>query len=574
MDNREVAAIFYEVADILDLQGVAFKPNAYRRAARSLEELEEDLTKMASEDRLTEIPGVGDSVAKKIQEVLKTGELSYLKKLRTQIPAGLLQIVSVPDIGPRTAMLLYKELGIENLDQLKDAAKAHKLRGLKGFGEKSEEKVLQGIQTLESKGKRMLLGEAYPVASAIIDHIVSAASVDLVSVGGSLRRGKETIGDIDILVAHDSPKRVMDAFVAYPKVSEVLMKGPTKSSVVLKGGLQVDIRVVEPSSWGAALVYFTGSKDHNVVIRTLGVQKGLKLNEYGVFERDSGKKVAGATEEDVYRSLGLRWMPPEMRENTGEVEASARDELPVLVDQQDIRGDLHVHTEWSDGVGSIESVLDSASALGYEYVAITDHSQSLKITNGLTPDRLRSQVDKVHGAEEAGGRRIRALAGSEVDIKPDGSLDFPSSVLKDLDIVIGSVHSRFKMSKEEMTKRLIAAIESGWVDIVGHPTGRIIGERDPYEFDMEKVFSAARSSGVSMEVNSFPDRLDLKDAHCRLAKESEVKVAIGTDAHRTDQLDFIRFGVTTARRGWLEKTDVLNTMSAKDLVAHLRRRRR
>ncbi len=574
MDNREVAAIFYEVADILDLQGVAFKPNAYRRAARSLEELEEDLSKMAAENRLTDIPGVGESVAKKIQEILRTGELSYLKKLRAQIPAGLLQILSVPDIGPKTAMLLYKELGIESLDQLKDAAKAHRLRDIKGFGEKSEEKVLQGIQTLESKGKRMLLGEAYPIASDVIGHLRSAASVDLASAGGSLRRGKETVGDIDILVGDESPKRVMDAFVSYPKVSEVLMKGPTKSSVLLKGGLQVDIRVVEPSSWGAALVYFTGSKDHNVVIRTLGVQKGLKLNEYGVFERDSGKKIAGATEEDVYRALGLRWMPPEMRENTGEVEASARDELPVLVEQHDIRGDLHVHTEWSDGVGSIESVLDSASARGYEYVAITDHSQSLKITNGLTADRLRNQVDKVHGAEEAGGGRITALAGSEVDIKPDGSLDFPSSVLKDLDIVIGSVHSRFKMSKEEMTKRLVTAIDSGWVDIIGHPTGRIIGERDPYEFDMEKVFSAARSSGVSMEVNSFPDRLDLKDAHCRLAKESKVKVAIGTDAHRTEQLDFIRFGVTTARRGWLGKADVLNTMSAKDFVAHLRRRRR
>lgn len=574
MDNKEVAALFYEVADILDLQGVPFKPNAYRRAARSIEELDEDLSKIASEKRLTEIPGVGESFAKKIQEILTTGELPYLKRLRTQIPAGLLQILSVPDIGPKTAMLLNKELGVENLEQLKEAVRAHKLRNLKGFGEKSEEKILQGIQTLESKGGRMLLGEAYPFGAAYVEHLKSAGSASLVSVGGSLRRGKETVGDIDILVGDDTPVRIMDAFVSYPQVSEILMRGPTKSSIVLKGGLQVDIRVVDMKSWGAALVYFTGSKDHNVAIRTLGVQKGLKLNEYGVFERESGKMIAGATEDDVYKALGLRWMPPEIRENSGEIEAAAEDKLPVLLEQKDLKGDLHVHTEWSDGVGTIDNVLDNAISRGYEYVAITDHSQSLKITNGLTPERLRKQVDAVRRAEEAREGGIRALAGSEVDIKPDGSLDYPSSVLKDLDVVIGSVHSRFKMSRDEMTKRIISAFESGWIDILGHPTGRIIGERDPYEFDIEKVFSAAKSSGVCMEVNSFPDRLDLKDVHCRLAGQSKVKVAIGTDAHRAEQLDYIRFGVTTARRGWLGKDDVLNTLNAKGLLAHLRRRRR
>jgi len=573
MDNREIAAIFYEVADILDLQNVAFKPNAYRRAARSIEALEEDISKMASEDRLTEIPGIGDSVAKKIQEILRTGELSYLSKLRSQIPEGLLQIISIPDVGPKTAMLLYKELGIENLEQLRKAAEEHKLRDIKGFGEKSEEKILQGMKTLESKGRRMLLGEAYPVATAYVEYLKSRGSADMVSLGGSLRRGKETVGDIDILVGDESPEEVMESFVNYPLVKDVLMRGPTKSSVVLKSGLQVDIRVVDAESWGAALIYFTGSKDHNVVIRGIGVQLGLKLNEYGLFERDSGKLIAGAQEGDVYKALGLRWMPPELREANGEVEASAADKLPVLVEQSDIKGDLHVHTEWSDGVGTIDDLLENAMSRGYEYVAVTDHSQSLKIANGLSPDRLLKQVDAVRKAEDRLGGELKVLAGSEVDIKPDGSLDFPTSVLKDLDVVIGSVHSRFRMGRDDMTKRIVNAIGSGQVDILGHPTGRIIGQRDPYDIDLEKVFSAAKSSRVCMEVNSFPDRLDLRDAHCRLAGQAGVMVAIGTDAHRSDQLDHMRFGVTTARRGWLEKTSVLNTLKAKELVAHLRRRR-
>lgn len=352
------------------------------------------------------------------------------------------------------------------------------------------------------------------------------------------------------------------------------MRGPTKSSVVLSNGLQVDVRVVDAKSWGAALIYFTGSKDHNVIIRGIGVQRGLKLNEYGLFERESGRLIAGNTEEEVYEALGLRWMPPEIREASGEVEASAADKLPTLVEQSDIRGDLHVHTEWSDGVGTIEHMVDNAVARGYGYLAVTDHSQSLKIANGLSPERLRKQVDAVRKAEERSEGKLKVFAGSEVDIKPDGSLDFPESVLKDLDIVIGSVHSRFKMGRDEMTKRVVKAIESGRIDILGHPTGRLIGERDPYDIDLEKVFSAAKSSRVCMEVNSFPDRLDLRDAHCRLAGQAGVMVAIGTDAHRLEQLDYIRFGVTTARRGWLEKGDVLNTLNSRDLAALLRRRRR
>ena len=574
MDNSEIAAIFYEVADILDIQDVAFKPNAYRRAARSIEELDEPVSKLAEEGKLREIAGVGESMAKKIGEMLKTGELSYLKKLRTQIPAGLLRMLRVPEVGPKTVILLYKELGISDLDQLKKAAEEHRLRGLKGFGEKSEDKILAGIKTLESKGPRILLGEAYPVATAYVDYLVANESLDFVSVAGSLRRGRDTIGDIDILVGDDNPASVMNSFTTYPDVKEVLMKGPTKSSVLLKNGLQVDIRAVETKSYGAALVYFTGSKDHNVKIRKIGVEKGLKLNEYGVFERVSGKIMAGRTEEEVYEALGMKWIPPEIREDSGEVELSLKGAVPELLDPTHVRGDLHVHTEWSDGVGTIETAAERAHQLGYRYLAITDHSQSLKITNGLSPERLKKQAGAVRKAEEALGGKIKILAGSEVDIKADGSLDYPQSVLKDLDIVIGSVHSRFKMNVQEMTKRVVAAIDSGWVDIIGHPTGRIIGQRDPYELDFEKVFSAAKSSGVCMEINSFPDRLDLRDVHCRLAKESGVRMAIGTDAHRTEQLELMKFGIITARRGWLGDSDVLNTMDAKELLAHLRRRRR
>lgn len=574
MDNEQVAAIFYEVADILDLQGVPFKPNAYRRAARAIEELDEDISKLAAEGRLQEIPGVGESVAKKIQEILKTGQLSFLNKLRAQIPKGLLELLSVPDVGPKTAMLLNRELGISNLEDLKRAIAEHKLRNLKGFGEKSEQRILRGIQTLEAKAGRMLLGEAYPVAIAYVEYLKKAGKADKVSPAGSLRRGKETVGDIDILVGDDNPKEVLEAFVSYPAVDKVLMRGPTKSSVVLKNGIQVDIRVVSPESYGAALLYFTGSKDHNVVLRSMGVNMGMKLNEYGLFDRVTGKMLAGRTEEEVYRALGLDWIPPELREVSGEVEAAKAGKLPHLVEHEDIKGDLHVHTDWSDGAGSIEQMAEAAIALGYEYLAITDHTQSLRIANGLTPERLADQVKAVRRLQDRLGKRLTLLAGTEVDIKADGSLDLPGTALKELDIIVGSVHSRFRMEKSEMTERVVKAIESGWIDVLGHPTGRIIGARDPYELDFDRVLEAARESSVALEVNCFPDRLDLRDSHCRLARDAKVKVALGTDAHRSEQLGYIRLGVITARRGWMEKGDVLNTLTSKELMAHLRRRRR
>ncbi len=572
MDNSDVAAVLYEVADLLELQGVAFKPQAYRRAARSIEQLDRPLAQLVADGQLDSVPGVGKALSDKIQELLSTGELAYLDKLRSEVPEGLVRMLAVPDVGPKTAMLLNRELGISSVEQLKDAALAHRVRDVKGMGEKTEERILQGIRVLESKGDRMLLGEALPMAEAYVEYLKSSQAVDRISIAGSLRRGRDTIGDIDILVGDDSPAAVIDAFVAYPDVEDVLMKGPTKSSVRLAGGVQVDLRAVETSSYGAALQYFTGSKEHNVVLRRIGVEKDLKLNEYGLFERESGRMVAGETEEEVYAALGLAYTPPEIRENSGEVEAAKAGRVPDLVALDQIKGDLHNHTDWSDGSDTIAKVLSEGKRRGYEYVAVTDHSQSLRIANGLTPDRLLMQVDAVRKAEESVGG-IRALAGSEVDIKADGSLDMPSGVLKDLDFVVASVHSRFKMSRDEMTKRVVAAISTGLVDVIGHPTGRLIGQRPPFEIDLSAVMDAAAEHGTCLEVNCFPDRLDLRDVDCRAAGQKGVKVSLGTDSHRLEHMGFIRLGVITARRGWLGPGDVLNTLGYSALAKHLRGRR-
>ena len=569
MDNSEIAAVFDEIADLLDLQGVAFKPIAYRRAARNIESMEIDINEVAADGKIEDIPGVGKAMAKKIEEMIGTGKLAYLDDLRSEVPSGLVELLKIPDVGPKTAVVLHNELGITSVAMLKEAILSHRLHGIRGFGEKTEERILQGIRTVESKSGRTLMGIALPIAEAFVDYLKESLPLDKICLAGSLRRGKETVGDIDILVGDDKLATIMDAFVSYPEVDSLLMKGPTKSSVRLRSGLQVDIRAVESKSWGAALCYFTGSKEHNVSMRRIGVEKGLKLNEYGLFERESGNMVAGATEEEVYEALDLRYVEPEIRENSGELEASKQGTLPVLVNRADIRGDFHVHTSWSDGANKVEDVVSKAVAKGYEYIAITDHSQSLRIANGLSPERLGKQIEAVRKADELGGGRVRVLAGSEVDIRADGSLDFPSSLLKDLDIVIGSVHSRFKMEKNEMTERVVNAVSSGQIDILGHPTGRLIGKRAPYALDLEKVFSAARGSGVSMELNSFPDRLDLADANCRHAMNSGVKVAIATDAHSVEQMDYIKYGITTARRGWLEAKDVLNTVRGKDILKRL-----
>ena len=569
MGNSDVARIFYEIADMLELQGVSFKPQAYRRAASAIEQLEIDIEDAVRDGRHKEIPGVGAAIAKKIEEIVETGRLSYLDKLKAELPPGLLDILTVPDVGPKTAMLLFRELGISSVADLKEAAESHRLRALKGFGARAEERILQGIRTLEASGGRTLLGEALPVARAYLKHLTDEFPSAQASICDSLRRGRETIGDLDLLIASEEPDPVVEAFASYDLVSTVLAKGSTKSSVRLQNGLQVDLRVVAPSSYGAALQYFTGSKEHNVVIRKIGVERGLKVNEYGVFERDSERPVAGEAEDAVYESLGLQWIPPELREDAGEVAAAREGKLPALIDQSDVRGDFHVHTEWSDGSDSIETVVSAAASRGYEFVAITDHSQSLTIANGLSPEKLRKQIKEVRRIGEVYADRMMVLSGSEVDIKPDGTLDYPPSILDELDMVIASVHSKMKMPKAEMTRRITNALESGHVDILGHPTARIIGRRNPVELDMEEVLQVAADTGVAMEINAFPDRLDLRDVHCRLAKEFGVPVAIGTDSHSIRHLEYLELGIITARRGWLGKQDVLNTLSPGEIRRRL-----
>ena len=573
MKNADVARAFYEIADILEVQGVAFKPQAYRRAASAIEQLEVDVEQAVAEGRHKEIPGVGEAIAKKMEELVRTGKLAYLDRLREEVPRGIIEMLSVPDIGPKTAMQLHAELGISSVQELKEAATAHRLRNLKGFGERAEERILEGIRVLESRGSRMLLGDALPIAEAYVEHLRNRLSIDTVSACGSLRRGKETIGDIDILVGCDTSEAVTKELLMYPAVDKVLLSGATKSSVQIKDGIQVDLRVVEPGSYGAALQYFTGSKEHNVQVRRIAVDMGYKVNEYGVFERASEGRVAGETEEEVYETLGLTFIPPELREDSGEIAAARARELPELVRPADVKGDLHVHSDWSDGSDSIASIAADAAKRRYSYVAITDHSESLSIANGLSVERLRRQVDEIRRVQKDYEGSVRVLAGAEVDIKADGSLDLPPSMLEDLDLVVASVHSRMKMGGDEMTERIVTAINTGWVDVLGHPTCRIIGRRDPIRMDLSKVLEAACEAKVAMEINSFPDRLDLRDAHCRMAKESGVPLAIGTDAHSIRHLDYLRLGIITARRGWLGKEDVLNTRSSNGLIRWIDGRR-
>ncbi|MBC7108570.1 MAG: DNA polymerase/3'-5' exonuclease PolX [Methanomassiliicoccales archaeon] len=564
MSNAKIAAILYEIADLLELKGVEFKPRAYRRAARSIETLGKDITDYYKENKLEEIPGVGKAIAKKIREIIETGELNYLKQLREELPAGLLQLMEIPEIGPKTAMRLYKELKITDLHELKKAAEEHRIRRLKGFGEKSEENILKGIRIIEQRSGRMLLGYAYYYGKKIEQYIASVTKLRTVSVAGSLRRMKETIGDIDILVGSDNPSMVMDVFVSNPEVEEVLARGDTRGSVRLKDGVQVDIRVVSTDSYGAALQYFTGSKEHNIELRRLAIEKGYKINEYGVFMKDTGEKIAGKTEEEVYGILGLDYIPPELRENRGEIQAAANHQLPHLIEINHIRGDFHVHTNLSDGSASIEEIAEECKRRGYEYVAITDHSETLKVAGGLSEEDLVKSIETARKInEKIDGFRV--LTGAEVEILGDGRLDYPDSILRDLDIVVAAVHSGFRMSRKEMTERIISAMANDHVTILAHPTGRVIEQRDPYEVDLERIIDEARGKGVWLEINALPERLDLNDVNAKWAKESGVMMAIGTDAHSLDQLNYMIFGVATAKRGWLERGNVANTLTLNDL---------
>ncbi len=564
MKNAEAAKILYEIADLLEIKGVDWKPNAFRKAAKVIESLSDDIEEIYKKlglDGLMQIPSVGEGIAKKLEEFLKTGKIKDLEELEKSIPEGVVQLMRIPSIGPRKAWRLFKELKITNLEMLEKAAKAGKMSKMEGFGEKTEKDILEKLDRLKKSGQeRRLLGDVLPFADSIVEKLRKLDYIKHADLAGSIRRRRETVGDIDILVTSSKPEKVMDYFTKMDEIKEVAAKGGTRSAVILKNGMNCDIRVIADKTYGAALLYFTGNKEHNVTMRQIAIKKGYKLSEYGLFNKN-GKIIAGNTEEDVYKKLGLHYLEPEMRENTGELELF-RDKIPPkLISYDEIKGDCHVHTVWSDGHYSTEVMIKEAIRMGYEYVAITDHSKSSAVASGLDEQRLAKHLDEIEKLAEKYGKEITVLKGSEVDILKDGGLDYSNDVLSKLDVVIASVHSNFKMGKEDMTNRIIKAIENKHTTAIGHLTGRIINRRDPYEVDFDKILQAAKDNDKALEINAFPSRLDLKDSHIRKAVENKVKMIIDTDSHDISHFKYMEFGIAQARRGWATSEDIVNSWS-------------
>lgn len=570
MKNLEIAQMFERIADILEFKGEnRFKINAYRKASRAIGSLSEDIEHLHKENRLMDIPGVGSGIAEKITEYLDTGKMSKYEEAIKGVEMGLIKLMDIPGLGPSTLKMVYKELGIKDVEGLEKTASEGRLRVLKGMGEKKEENILRGIRLFKESQQRISIGKALPLVKEIINSLRKKTGVKEIEPAGSLRRMKETIGDIDILASGSNGKEIISAFVSLPTVKDVLASGETKGSIIVEGNIQVDLRVVEKGSFGAALQYFTGSKLHNIHLREMAKRLGLKISEYGIFRGD--KKIGGEIEEDIYSAIGLDWIPPELREDKGEIEAAGKKSLPNLVKVEDIKGDFHVHSNWSDGAETIEDIAEMARELGYQYIAITDHSKSTKIANGLTEERLLGQIKEIRELNKK-LRGIKVLAGSEVDIKTDGTLDFPEELLKELDIVVAAIHIGFKEDEETITNRVVSAMENPYVNIIAHPTGRLISSREPYKLNLKKMFEAAVETGTAIEINAFYDRLDLNDVQCQMAKGMGVKMAIGTDAHYSSQLQMMEYGLGVARRGWLEKRDLINTMSYKKLMEWLNRK--
>ncbi len=572
MNNAEIAKVFEDIADLLELKGEnVFKIRAYQRAARAISYLPKEIEVMVGlgED-LKAIPGVGEAIARKITELLNTGKLEYYEKLRAEFPPGISTLLTIPGVGPKTAMKLSSELGIQTIDELEQAIKDGRVAGLFRMGDKTAENILRQIQMVRHKDTRIPIGEALPIVDQIIDALKTMPGVRNLTPAGSVRRFKETVGDIDLMGTADDPEAVILAFVRLPLVKQVLAQGPTKASVVAANGLQVDLRFVEHDSFGSLLQYFTGSREHNIILRERAVKQGLKLSEYGITDRTTDRLEKFASEEAFYQRLGLQYIPPEIREAMGEIERAEQGAIPELVKLSDIRGDLHVHTDWSDGQNTLEEMAGAAMKLGYEYLLITDHSVGLGVAHGLDRERLSRQLEEI----AALNRRFsgfRLLAGAEVDIRADGRIDAPEDMLSKLDIVVGAVHSSMGQSKERMTRRILGAISNPHIDIIAHPTCRLIGEREPSEVDLEAVFRAAMEHGKALEINAMPTRLDLKDIHAYRARELGVKLVISTDAHQAEHLQLMRFGVGVARRAWCEAKDILNTRPLAEFLSAFRR---
>ena len=584
MENLEIAAALKEMATLLEIKGGVnpFRIRAYRNAVRTIEEHPVPIRKLLEEgEDLTELPAIGKDMASHIAELVNTGRLSELEAVAEEVPRSLVEVTRIPNVGPKKTAKLWKDLGVETVADLAAVAAEGKIAGLEGFGKKSEEKILAAVERYQEREVRFRIDQADQLVRPLVEHMEADKRVQKLEVAGSYRRRKETVGDIDLLVQSDEPEPVMKRFTGWSQVAEVVGAGETRGSVVLKSGLEVDLRILPEESYGAALLYFTGSKEHGVALRKRALERGLSINEYAVSEladeesgeegttsttgRELGKRIAGRTEEEMYEALGLPWIPPELRENRGEIEAAEKNKLPKLIEQGDLRGDLQMHSTWSDGKNSIEEMLEACAAKDYEYFALTDHSKALAMTGGMDAEKLARQWEEIDEIVETHDE-IRFLRSMEVDILAEGDLDLEEEWLERLDVVVVSVHSRFNLPEKDQTERILAAVRHPHVNILAHPTGRIINERDPFPFDLDAVFEACAEHSVAVELNAHPSRLDLKDTHLMRAKEKGAKIVISTDAHRVGELDLISYGVEQARRAWLGPADVINTWPLRKLL--------
>jgi len=572
MSNRDFARVFKTIGDLMEIKGEnIYKILAYRRAADSLTNLGQDVNELWRAGQLEEIPGVGKAIAEKIDEMLKTGRLGFLERLTAEVPASLAELLNVPDLGPKKVALFWKQAGVTTLAELESAAREGRLRGLPGVGEKSEAKILAGIQALGRRSTRIPLGRAWPFAQNLLAWLRTQPGVEAAELGGSLRRMRSTIGDLDLVAATNDPLQVMEAFVHHPQVLNVLAQGDTKSSVEFQDGVRAQLWLHKPEQFGTSWQYATGSKEHSVRLRERAQQMGLSLSDRSIIQPDGSEKFY-ATEEEVYAALGMVWVPPELREDRGEVQAALNGKLPHLIERSDIRAELHSHSTWSDGQMTVLQMAEAARERGLKVLAITDHSPSLGVTGGLSVDELAAQRAEIDEAQRALGDSILLLQGNEVEIRTDGSLDYPDEALARLDFVIASLHTGLRQPREQVTRRLIRAIQNPHVDLIGHPTGRLIPEREGADLDMEAVLAAAKESGVALEINAHPSRLDLEDIYARRAAGMGIPLAINTDAHHPADLDLLPYGIATARRGWIEPEQVINTWSDERLVDWLKKR--
>lgn len=570
LTNRQVAEILQQIADMLEIKGeVVYKSLAYRRAAQSIMDLGRDLYQIWSQGHLREVPGIGEALEKKLDELLRTGRLQYFEDLKEEVPAGVVGLLAIPDVGPKTAKLLWERLGATSIADVERAARAGKLRELPGLGAKSEQRILEGIRTLNQRSRRIPLGMAWPTAIELLEQLHMLPGVQVASAAGSLRRMRDTVGDLDLLAAAQDGQAVTTAFAHFPQVAEISVHGPTKVTVILENGLQADLRVLPRERWGSLLQYFTGSKEHNVALRGLAQSQGLSLSEYGY--KEGAKEILCPEEAEVYNQVGLPWIPPELREDRGEIEAALAGQLPDLVEFNDIRGDLHAHSDWSDGVASIEDMAKGARALGYDYLVISDHTRSLAVAHGLDERRFAEQrkvIDRLNSRDS----RFKVLQGCELEICADGSLDFDDEVLARFDVVVASIHSGLRQDRARLTERVLKAVRNPHVDVIGHLTGRLLGQREPSAVDVETVLQEAAHTGVAIEVNGIANRLDLDDVHIKRAVELGVTLCIDSDAHSVESLQAMRYGVATARRGWASAANVLNTRSLTKLQSWLKKR--